>query len=179
MSPLVPRRVAEDVLQRINADADAADWDRLSQAEKTAKIAAWVEAEDIGGVLKPLLGGEAEARMWLKDVALRRRSWHRQPEPEFVAERVFGDAATSIIAVGRKPSHAVVERAGEKRYLCWGPYTNVRNLVWAALNAEFEHGVGGAHVAIVERGTITPPDRRSRLQEIAKRTGVDITWMTV
>lgn len=177
MSPIVPRHIAEEVLRQIGVDADAADWDRLPQADKTALIARWVESEEIGGVLRPLLGGDAEVRLWLKDVALRRRSWRRQPEAALVAAQTIGEGA-KVVSAGKKPSHALVERDGATHYVCWGPYANVRNLFWAALNA-LEDGVVSAQVAVIERGTVTTPDRRARVESLASRAGIVVRWLNL
>jgi hypothetical protein len=151
----------------------------LPQADKTAKLAAWVDAPDVGGVLKPLLGGEAEVRVWLKDVALRRRSWGRQPNAEVVARRIFGDVELRVVGAGLKPSHAIVEVSREKQYLAWGPHSNARNLFWAALNASLERGIRRSHVVIVDSPTsTTPADRRVRFEALARRCDVDVHWMT-
>jgi hypothetical protein len=140
-------------------------------------IAKWVESEEIGGILRPLLGGDAEVRIWLKDVALRRRSWRKAPDATVIADQVFGADSSHVLRTGKKPSHAIVEHNGQQHYVSWGPYANVRNLFWAALNAQLEDGIASARVAVIERGTITPPDRRARIDILGRLTGIDVRWL--
>lgn len=181
MSPILPQSVSAQIVQKVADQADSMTWDRLPQAAKTAQLAAWVEDEEVGGILKPLLGGEAEVRLWLKDVALRRRSWRRQLSPEVVGQGVFGEHADiSVLATGLKPSHAIVEVEGATHYLAWGPHANVRNLFWAAINASFENSaVRTAHVVVVDSAnSTTPPDRKARFEALAVRCGVELNWLS-
>ncbi len=181
MTPIVPPAVAAEIGRRVGDAADAMGWDRLPQADKTAQLAAWVEDEDVGGILKPLVGGEAEVRLWLKDVALKRRSRRRQLGADVAARRVFGEQAEiSILEAGLKPSHATVEVDGAVHYLAWGPHANVRNLFWAAVNAAFENSaLRKAHVVIVDSAdSTTPLDRKARFEALAARCGVELTWLS-
>jgi hypothetical protein len=182
VSPFVSRKVADSVGSQVAGEADEIGWDRLPQGEKTAKLAAWVESNEIGGVLRPLLGGDAEVRLWLKDVALRRRSRRRQLGASAVAPRVLGERAIiSIIRTGFKPSHALVDADGKRCYLAWGPHGNARNLFWAAMNAALdEPSLDAAYVVIVDSSTsTTPSDRRARFRQLASRAGLSLAWITV
>jgi len=181
MSRLVPKGLAETLLARISQDAERVDWDHLPQASKTEQLARWVEDPAIGGVLQPLVGGEAETRMWLKEVALKRRARAQQPSPAAVVDQLFPGAADVIEgSVGTKPHHALVrDENGLLHYVCWGPYANAKHLFWAGLNAcEDEQELEVAWIVIVDTiASRTPTDRRARLTSLAARCGLKIDWM--
>lgn len=182
MSRLVPQELAEALLARVSADAEAVDWDHLTQAAKTAQLARWVGDSDIGGVLRPLVGGDAEVRMWLKEVALKRRARARQPDPSAVIAQLFAEPVGIVDgSVGTKPHHVLVRNKTHRYYVCWGPQANAKHLFWAALNArEHDAGLTDAWVVIVDTiPSPTPSERRSRLTSLAKRCDIKIDWMGV
>lgn len=181
MSRLVPKQLAETVVKRVSLEASRVDWDHLPQPEKTALLARWVEDPQIGGVLLPLVGGDAEVRMWLKEVALKRRARDRQPAASDVFGQLFGDRVEVISgSEGTKPHHAQ-GRVGDKRYyVCWGPQPNAKHLFWAALNArEDDPTLTDSWVVIVDTiASPTPAERRARLKALGKRCGVLLDWMS-
>lgn len=177
---LVPQDLAETLLARVSEEAERVDRDHLSQVSKTAQLARWVEDPEIGGVLKPLVGGDAETRMWLKEVALKRRARARQPDPEAVVGQLFAEPVQFVEgSVGTKPHHALVRNGSHRAYVCWGPQANARHLFWAALNArEDDPSLGEVWVVIVDTvPSPTPTERRSRLSALAARCGLKIDWM--
>lgn len=181
MSPLVPRAVREQILELVTREADHVGWDHLPQSDKTAKLAEWVEAPEIGGVLKPLLGGDADVRVWLKEVALKKRSRLLQPDAQRVAGFLFPEGfELEDGSAGIKPHHCVVRRSTGRYYICWGAHANAKHLFWAALNARFEYGeLGGEYVVIVDRAaSVTPPDRKARHERLAVRCGLHIAWVS-
>lgn len=129
MTRLVSDAVREQLVTRISEDADKADWDHLPQADKTALLGHWVDNPAIGGVLRPLVGGDGEARVWIKEVALKTWSLRRQPDAEEVINALFRGAATvESDCAGIKPHHCVAAIAKSRYYVCWGVDTNARNL---------------------------------------------------
>jgi hypothetical protein len=180
MSRLVPQELAETLLARVSSDAQEVDWDHLTQADKTAQLAKWVEAPEVGGVLRPLVGGDAEVRMWLKEVALKRRARAQQPDPDAVIGQLFRESVRIIEgSVGTKPHHVLVQNGTHRYYVCWGPQANAKHLFWAALNArEDDPRLDDAWVVIVDTiASPTPADRRIRLSSLAERCHLKIDWM--
>jgi hypothetical protein len=180
MSRLVPEHVREEILGLIAKEANDADWDHLPQADKTSRLSQWVDDPRVGGVLRPLLDSDGAVRLWLKDVALKRRSRQLQPDAGLVVSRVFRNGSRPAAdSIGIKPPHCLVESESGLLYVCWGPQTNAKNLFWAALNAPAERpDLRETHVIIVDRGASrTPPDRRLRLETLAGRCGVRIAWL--
>ncbi len=180
MSRLVPKDLAEAIIERVSGEADLADWDHLSQRDKTIQLARWVGSPQIGGVLQPLVGGDAETRLWLKEVALKRRARLRQPAAEDVVAQLL-EVPYELVAdsVGTKPHHATVRAQSDCYYVCWGPKENAKHLFWAAMNAlEADRRLDDAWVVIVDTvPSPTPSEHRLRLCALAERCGVKIDWM--
>jgi hypothetical protein len=182
MSPLVPRAVREELLARIISEANEVDWDHLAQADKTAALSRWIEDPEVGGVLRPLLGGDAEIRVWLKEVALKRRSRLRNPGARVVAIRLFPQGATvEDRSEGIKPPHCVARVGPDRHFVCWSDYKNAKNLFWAALNAlASDSSIVEAHVVILEAGSsVTPPERQMTYKVLATHCGLSIAWITI
>lgn len=181
MSRLVPKVLAEALIARVSEQADRADWDHLTQSSKTEQLARWVEDPEIGGVLEPLVGGAAEIRMWLKEVALKRRARTLQPDPEAVVRHIFSEGVeVAFGTVGTKPHHASARNGAGSHYVAWGSRANAKHLFWAAINAlEDDPELIDAWVVVVDTlASPTPADRRSLLEALATRCGLKIAWMT-
>jgi hypothetical protein len=175
VSRLVPLELGDRLVAEVRRLADAADWDNLSQRDKTAMLSRWVHDDQIGGKLKPLVGGEAETRLWLKEVALKRRARAKGPSAENLAAWALSNAVPIKVAdVGIKPHHCTaVDNEGRRHYLCWGPAVNLKHLLWAAINAQLDEPELCPVVVIVERlSSPTSRHRRERFEAIARRCGV-------
>lgn len=180
MTRLVPRSVREQIVAQVEADADAADWSHLAQADKSALISRWVAAPSIGGVLLPLLGTDAHARLWIKDVALKRRARSLLPGADAVVAAALGPNALVIPgSAGIKPAHCTANVDGGTWYVCWDRAANAKHLVWAALQeADSKADLAGVLAAFVESVTdFTPEPSRARIERIATKCGVTVRWV--
>jgi hypothetical protein len=180
MSRLVPVALRDRVIASISAEARARDWDHLAQSDKTALLSRWVNSDSIGGLLRPLLGSDAEVRVWITDVALKRRSRTLLPSAEVVSRAALGPAVEVLPgSAGIKPAHCLAGLSGETYYLCWDRVSNVRHLFWAAVSArEDVKGLQGSVVAIiVSVASTTEPSARSRIERIAACCGLELKWL--
>jgi hypothetical protein len=180
MTRLVPRAVREEIVARIESDAKAADWNHLAQADKSAMIARWVNSRAVGEVLTPLLGSDAEVRIWIKDVALKRRARSLQPGADAVVAAALGPEATVVAgSAGIKPAHCEATVDGRTWFICWDRVTNAKHLVWAALQtADSRQDLAGVLAAFVENVTdLTPGASRARIERIATKCGVAVRWI--
>jgi hypothetical protein len=177
---LVPRSIRDELCERIAAEADKMNWDYLAQARKTATLSEWAARDDIGGRLGPLLGSDAQVRVWIKDVALKRRSRNRKPTARLVVERALGGEYHPTRGTeGIKPHHCHANGLGET-YVCWGPPSQAKHLFWAAMNAVVcEAGLDEACVVLVSPvAGATPGDHRANLERLAQRCGLQLAWMS-
>lgn len=180
MSRLIPTAMRAGLVAAIAREADESDWDHLTQAAKTAMIGRWVTAPEIGGLLRPLLGGDAEVRIWITDVGLKRRSRDLLPAAEGVVRAVLGPTASVVKgSTGIKPAHCLASAADGVYYLAWDRASNARNLFWAALQARQDvDGLRGAVVAMIELPAgPTEPGARARLEAIGKSCALEVRWI--
>ena len=180
MTLLIPHEVRERLIGLIGAEAEAVDWEHLTQADKSATIARWVAAPTVGDVLRPLLGTDAEVRLWIKEVAIKRRARSLLPHAEGVVAAALGDGASVVPgSAGIKPAHCLGHADGGTWFLCWDRVANAKHLVWAALQAaEADAGLAGVMVAFVEGVTDqTPEGSRTRIERIAAKCGVEVRWV--
>lgn len=180
---LVPEYIQVRVLPVVWEQADAADWDHLSQAEKARLLEAWIESDDVGGLLRPLLLNDGAVRLWLKDVAIKKRARSRMP-PAATVVRAVMPAGTTVInsTEGIKPHHCHVQMHPHSRaYVCWGAAANAKHLYWATLNASLDDpGLDGGVVVFVDFGASTTTHvQKERLEGLATRCGIDVKWLAV
>lgn len=180
---LVPDHIQARVLPVVWDQADAADWDHLSQADKARLLEGWIEADDVGGLLRPLLLNDAAVRLWLKDVAIKKRARARMPGAGTVVRAVMPlDAYVVNSTEGIKPHHCQVTFDDDRRaYVCWGEAGNAKHLYWAALNALLDDpGLERGFVVFVDFGaSTTTPAQKMRLEALAVRCRIDVKWLTV
>lgn len=178
MSRLVPAGLRERIVSYIAAEAK--DWDHLAQADKTTLVGRWVQSAAVGGVLRPLLGGDAEVRVWITDVALKRRARSLLASPEDVAQAVLGDGAqVRSGSAGLKPAHCVATNDKGVFYLCWDRAVNMRHLFWAAVCSRVDMtDLDGSIVAIIDPlASSTEPSARARLEKVAEACGIGVRWV--
>lgn len=179
MTRLVPAAVRNEVIAQIVVEAADEDWDHIPQADKSALIARWVAAPQIGRRLAPLLGSDAEVRLWIKDVGLKNRARGLLPPAADVARAVLGeDAVVRPKSVGIKPLRCVADDAGTATFIAWDRVANAKHLVWAALVKRDEGFAGAIVIAFVERVTaLTPQPERERIERIASPCGLTVRWI--
>jgi len=179
MTRLVSPAVRQEVIGRLVVEATDGDWDHLPQADKSALIARWVAAPEIGRRLAPLLGSDAEVRLWIKDVGLKNRARGLLPAAADVARAVLGDEAlVRPKSVSIKPLRCVADCGGRATFISWDRVANAKHLVWAALVKRDEGFAGDIVIAFVERVTaLTPQPERERIERIASRCGVTVRWI--
>lgn len=180
MSRLVPAVVHDAVIEIIGNETEASDWEHLAQADKTAMIGRWVVRADVGGVLRPLLGSDAEIRVWVKEVGLKKRRRSSLLCARDVVDATLGAGLKIDPArTGDKPPHCVADGPAGPAYLCWDRPVNAKHLIWAAVTAlEDHHDLSTAMVVFIDTvAERTTPDRRVRLERLACRCGVSVRWI--
>ncbi len=176
----MPATVRRQMIDLVGGEARDADWEHLAQSDKTSMLSRWVARQDIGGVLRPLLGTDAEVRVWVKEVALKKGLGEGGPSAGLVVAAALGtEASQNHNSFGDKPSHCRAMAGGESVYVCWDRSANAKHLFWAALNAlEGKMAPARAVVAFVEPAADpTPDDRRRELERLATRCGLTVRWI--
>jgi hypothetical protein len=143
----VPDELRKQVIAEVYRRADELDWDGLSQVQRSTWYDRWLDEVHIGGVLTRFMSRE-RARRWLKDVPMkhyaRARSGigpyaslatRRLPDAGDVARAAFGGTWCVVGSVSDKPNRCVIASEGHQLLMVWGPPTNFKALLWAAMNA--------------------------------------------
>ena len=189
---LLPEQQLVTMVRTLYAQADEAGWDTLSPRDRSRMYTQWVEATDpVGKILARYMTPEA-ARSWIKDGPMKEyaranRSTgryaafgrHGGTSPLDIARQALGQGATveegsEAVKPLRCHAHAA---DGSRVLILWGDRRSFKDLLWAALRAAADDG-DTPHIVVLEPpGKVTPTDERNRLNAIATRCGIDVTYM--
>lgn len=182
------RHVA-DVVSRLYADAAKLDWEYLSVIEKSAQYAAWLDADEVWGLLGQWMSRE-EARVWIKDGPMKEYAralagvgafaeyLDDHPRgPQAMVAATLGDGWTVVPdSEGGKPLHCDAMRETSTVRLIWGPSRDFKHLLWAGLDASDR--LQRAHVRIAVFDTLAHPTSRAaknKQQRFCHRCGLEIS----
>jgi hypothetical protein len=188
---LLPPEQLSAVVTALYADAEVMDWEHQALAERTRQYARWIQDDRVGGVLTRYMTAEA-ARSWVKDGPMKeypraRRGAGRYAEfghvggtgPEDVVRYALGAGWRPAGRVGVKPFHCAVEHDHDhnRGFVTWGPATNFRHLVWAALRWAVDHEGRATIVVTYLPERPTPEDEMSWHKRVGERCGLEVTHM--
>lgn len=191
MAGKLPAAVLEPMLIEVYRRAHEVDWDFLTSSERASQYRQWVEDPQVGGVLLSYIP-EQSARSWIKEVPMRdfarsqegfgeyaRYAVMRFRGPEEVVQSACGIGwAVVPESIGERPMHCYATDGTTTRYVCWGPAEDFKNLIWAALNNAGESRERPAVVITTRDGdTVTATADREEQQQLAERSGVDLTYL--
>jgi hypothetical protein len=160
---LLPAKQLDAIVTALYADADEIEWTNLPPAERTRQYGRWIDDPRVGKILTKYMTPE-QARSWIKDGPMKeyanaRRGTGRYARFGRQGGTGVGDVVLSALGAGAtvvdgsegvKPSHCyAVDSAGERVYVAWGPATNFRNLLLAALRSAAVEQIP-AHIVVLE-----------------------------
>jgi hypothetical protein len=188
---LIPEAQLASVVTALYADAHLQNWTHLPLAERSRAYSAWVENEDIGGVLTKYMTPEA-TRAWIKDGPMKEYARAIRGAGRYARFGHTGGTTTEDIiraalgdewslapnSSGVKPFHAdAIGPTGDVVFIAWDESRNFKNLIWASLKASVERGVAG-HVIVTEPpGTTTPRDIAEAQRAIAARCSLSLHFV--
>lgn len=184
------RHVAE-VVRRIYANAQEADWEHLTHREHTEQYARWLADPRVGGVLSAWMSPE-EQRVWLKDGPMKEFARALAGEgpfatylsahprsPAMVVSRVLGEDWRAIPnSNGVKPLRCEATDGKSKMLVFWGPSKDFKYLLWAALDAWESNSERSLRIAVFD--TVSSPTskhERTRLERIAGHCHVPLSFI--
>ncbi len=191
MSDLPPETRDLVIAARYARATDLA-WDALSQADRSAAYDAWIDDEEIGKRIVPLLTRE-KARVWLKDVPMKeyaratagigpyaRFATLQLPGPEALARQVLGPSwATRLGTLRTKPNRIVIESAESVRLMLWGGRRGLRDLIWAAMVAQVDDAADAVVVLCATRAEHITDAERQRHVALGELAGVEVVHTDV
>jgi hypothetical protein len=188
---LIPAKQLATIVTALYSDADGRDWAHLPPQEHTRLYRDWVDDPRIGKILTTYMTPE-QARSWIKDGPMKEYANARRGVGRYARFGRQGGTNASDIATaalgpgakvvddseGVKPPHCQAEDAtGATSYLTWGPATNFRNLVWAALRTAVAANLP-SHIVVLELpGHDTPTSDRTFHTNIASRCQLHLHYL--
>lgn len=184
----VPKEIGNKVVSKLYSDAAKFDWAHLSPQQRSAQYNAWIQDPEVGGRLQQYLAAE-EARVWIKDGPMKEWSRAVSGVGEYAA---FVDDASDFQprlvrkALGEgwqprpdtlriKPLRLVAHKDEEEIMVAWGPATDLKHLMWAALTASAAGDARVWVVCVVSAFTKpTPSNEKQAHQRIAHRCGIRV-----
>ena len=188
---LIPEKQLATIVTALYGDADSHDWAHLPPQEHTRLYREWVNDPRIGKILTAYMTPE-QARSWIKDGPMKEYANARRGVGRYARFGRHGGTNASNIAAtalglgakvidgteGVKPPHCHGEdAAGSVAYLTWGPATNFRNLVWAALRVAVAADLPGHIVVLEPPGHDTPTSDKTFHANIATRCRLHVHYL--
>jgi hypothetical protein len=187
-TPNIPPSVRDEVVKLLYADADGLDWERVPAQNKTAQYNQWVQDARIGGLLARFI---PNPYLWIKEVPLKEyaralenmgrfhefTTMHYAPPSNFIPS-TFGDGWEYVPdSLADKPPHCLATNGSARRYICWGPPNQFKDLLWAALTSGVkERGRPGIAVSVRTDAEIEAATRR-KYQTIGERCEVEVQYV--
>ena len=189
----IPKEVESKVVTRLYAEAARLEWASLTGPQRTAQYAKWVDDPDIGGRLREYLT-VGDTRVWIKDTPMK--EWSRSLSgvgkyaalvegaddiPSRLVRKVLGDDWRADAGTLRvKPLGIVARKDEDETVLTWGPASDLKHLVWAALTASAEGDAREWVLCVVETFTkATPANEKQAHQRLAERCGLRIVHVSL
>jgi hypothetical protein len=188
---LLPAKQLAAVVTALYADADMNGWAHWPPAERTRQYGRWVDDPRVGKILTKYMTPE-QARSWIKDGPMKEYANARRGTGRYASfGREGGTGATDVVVAalgigaevlngseGVKPPHCyAIDAAGERAYVVWGPGTNFRNLLLAALRTSVTDQVS-AHIVVLEpRGQSTSTAEGTTHRAMADRCQLHLHYL--
>lgn len=189
---LLPEQQLEAVVRSVYAQADDVGWDTLGPRDRSRMYTHWVESTDpVGKILTQYMTPEA-ARIWIKDGPMKEYARANRGVGRYAAfGREGGTRALDIVKQAFGPGATIEEGSeavkplrchartgeGDLVLVLWGDRRSFKDLLWAALRAATEDGDTPRIVVLEPPGRVTPTDERTRLNAIATRCDMTVTYM--
>ena len=160
---LLPAKQLAAIVTALYADADNSGWTHLHPTERTRQYGRWIDDPRVGKILTKYMTPE-QARSWIKDGPMKEYANARRGTGRYARfGRQGGTSALDVVHValgkdakvldgseGVKPPHCyAIDATDDRAYVVWGPATNFRNLLLAALRAAVIDEMP-AHIVVLE-----------------------------
>jgi hypothetical protein len=187
----LPSKTRDELARRLYNSAELVDWENISGPEKTEQYDRWLNHADIGGVLTEYMS-EAKARVWIKDVPMKEftraqlgvgpfAAFVSRPRctPASVVQAAFGaDWAVVDHSIEIKPNRCRARRGTDYGLVIWGNASDLKQMVWAAVEYAVDGTTDDLRVAVVESASNpTTRTQRDRQLAIAERCGVGLHYI--
>lgn len=186
----LPPETRKKLLLEIYGQAEALRWEFLSNPQRTDQYRRWHEDSKVGGVLLSFIE-EKDARVWVKDVALKEYGRAKEGMGQYVPyvrRRFRGPEEIVRAACGAgwhfvpdttdvKPNQCQASDGDDTQHICWGRAAQLRDLVWAAINHAVDGDKRPAIVITTQDGETISAADKTRHRAIAEHCGIDLAHL--
>ena len=183
----LPSHIRDAIVRRVFADIETLRWRQLSNNEKSAQYTVWLQDPDVGGTLTQFMAPD-RARVWLKDVPVKEYARSaagigvyasyaaRTYDPALLAVRAAFPYETAVLSNSPqvKPLRVAVRVRDTDIVVAWGPLTDLKHLVWRALNEQADGDPREWVVVIVDDGVELSKMVSDRHRSLSARVGLRI-----
>ncbi|MFD3430709.1 hypothetical protein [Nocardia fluminea] len=187
MTKPIQVQVATELYQR----AEDIDWDLLTDRERAAYYAKWVDDKKIGGVLAAYLP-VGDIRVWIKDGPMKEYvralegigayatcATKRFPPHDTLVKQALGSSWDLVPkSVTEKPMHCMATDGERERYMCWGAPHTFKDLVWAALGQAVNSSETPLIIVTTRTGHPQSTQDKAFQKAIAERCGLRIAHLS-
>lgn len=158
------------------ARADAANWIRLSDAEKAYYYEEWQNDPDIGGVL----GAYADirnVRVYIKDTIMKPYAREKFKDISPILRLLEISESSPLRPASFIKPHGRILRDG--RIITWGPARDWKSILVATCERAFlnEKCVPFAAALVAPSGKLNQPSERKLVEHVASRLGIaKLAW---
>jgi hypothetical protein len=186
----LPAEIRKKLLLEIYGQAEALRWEFLSNPQRTDQYRRWYEDSRVGGVLLSFVE-EKDARVWIKDVALKEYGRAKEGIGQYVpyvTRRFRGPEEIVRAACGEgwlvvpdtvdvKPNQCLTSDGVVSRHVYWGRSGQLRDLVWAAVNHAVDGDKRPMIVIATQDGEMLSGADKARHRAIAGHCGIGLTHL--
>lgn len=185
----VPTQTRQEVIGSLYQEMDRMRWDEMTNRDKSDAYERFVSDPRIGGRLAPFLGSD-KIRVWIKDGpakeygralegvgAYASYTSRTYPSPDrFVAQVLGQEWRVREDSVEDKPMRCWAETDdGSARYVVWGPFSGLKDLIWQAVCHRAEHWDSEPVVVVTTRGMIRlSPGQRTQAERMCQIIGAEM-----
>lgn len=183
-----PQAIREAALIKLYAEFDLLQWEQLATADKSDAYERFLNDPDVGGTLGTYMD-PGSIRVWIKDGPAKEYvralegvgpyatyTGRAFPDPRNVIRKVLGDSwLLKAGSLAEKPMRCEADSVdGQRRFLIWGTFAALKDLVWHALLHRIESPTS-VPVLVVTRPTIAPlqPPQREQAEAMCELIGAE------
>ena len=172
-----PQAVREKVIAALYAEFDSLQWEQLATKDKSEAYERFLTSPEVGGSLDPYMD-PGVIRVWIKDGPAKeygralegvgsyaKHTRRTYPQPQDAIKKFLGNEwSLTPDSLADKPMRCEARTEdGERRFVLWGPFAALKELVWHALLHKLKAPKPNLLV-VVTRPTIAPLQNEQRKQ---------------
>lgn len=177
MSRAVPHDIREHIRIKIWAKADALDWTKITDLERTAWYENWSKDKEIGGVLGHFMDPR-KVRVYIKDSLLKPYQRVRLHEGLEKVLNALGinEKEVCFRKTFSKPHGRLLS---DGRVICWGSSRDWKLVLFSVFERGYQTGAAIPYAAaLIETGNTRDDSARQMILEASRRLGLNrLTWV--